>query len=217
MGFLSIIQIILFISLAGTSFFIAFRKFKEIYDNINKGKPEQINSTFGFRLKSMLLIAFGQKKMFKLTFPALLHLVIYVSFVITQIELIEIFIDGLIGSHRILYHSFQATFMHAVYVFVINFIEVLSLLTFFVTIVFILRRTTFKVARFQMPELKGWPWKDALLILTFELILITFIFLMNGADSALYMKEQGQSYGFMLSGYLGNIIMGLPNGVLEFL
>src|SRR5665647_479783 len=118
MTFFTILQIILFIALVGTSFFVAFRKFKEIYDNINSGRPEKIDSSFGFRLKSMLLIAFGQKKMFRITFPAFLHLVIYVSFVITQIELIEIFIDGLTGSHRMLYHAFEGTFMHGVYVFV---------------------------------------------------------------------------------------------------
>ena len=150
MRFFTIVQILLFIGLVGTSFFVAFRKFKEIYDNIMLGKPEQINTTLGFRIKSMLLIALGQKKMFKLTFPALLHLVIYVSFIITQIELIEIFIDGLFGTHRFLYHLFEGSFLESLYVFTINFIEILSLLTFFVTILFILRRTTFKVARFQM-------------------------------------------------------------------
>ncbi len=215
---LTIIQIILFIALVGASFYVAFRKFKEIYDNVNMGKPEHINSTLGFRLKSMFLIAFGQKKMFKLTFPAFLHLVIYISFVITQIELIEIFIDGLVGTHRILYHAFKnISLLHTLYVTVINFIEILSLLTFFVTILFILRRTTFKVARFQMPELKGWPWRDALTILVFELILITFIFLMNGADSALYMKEEGGNYGFILSGFFGSMLSGLPNWSLVVL
>lgn len=217
MSFFTVLQILLFIALVGTSFYIAFRKFKEVYDNVMMGKPEQINSSPGFRLKSMLLIAFGQKKMFKITFPAFLHLVIYVSFVITQIELIEIFIDGFTGGHRLLYHAFQGTFMQGVYVFVINFIEFLSLLTFFVTITFILRRTTFKVRRFQMPEMKGWPWKDALLILLFEIILICCIFLMNGADSALHTKEHGEGYGFILSSLFGGMISGLPNDALLIL
>ncbi|MDB5226260.1 MAG: Fe-S oxidoreductase [Bacteroidota bacterium] len=217
MNFLTVIQILLFIGLVGGSFFVAIRKFKEIYDNVNKGRPEHIPSTFFFRLKSMLLIAFGQKKMFKLTFPAFLHLVIYVSFVITQIELIEIFIDGFTGNHRILYHAFEGNALEKLYVFVINFIEILSLLTFFVTILFILRRTTFKVRRFQMPELKGWPWKDALLILAFELTLIIFIFMMNSGDSALEMKEHGKDYGFLLSGLFGNMLTGLPNGALFFI
>lgn len=214
MSFFTIVQIIFFIALVGTSFYIAFSKYKEIYDNIMRGKPEHINSTFGFRLKSMLLIAFGQKKMFQRPFAALLHLVIYVSFLITQIELIEIFIDGFTGQHRILYHAFQDTFLESLYVFVINFIEILSLLTFFVTIVFILRRTEFKIDRFNKPEMKGWPTKDGLLILAFELTLITFIFMMNGGDSALHIKEHGEGYGFILSGALGNMLTNLPNYAL---
>ncbi len=207
----------MFIALVGTSFFIGFRKFKEIYDNVNMGKPEKINSTLGFRIKSMMLIALGQKKMFKLTFPAMLHIVIYVSFIVTQIELIEIFIDGFVGSHRILYHAFENTFLQTVYVFTINFIEILSLLTLFVTIIFILRRTVFQINRFNKPEMKGWPHKDGLLILAFELCLITFIFLMNGADSALEMKHTGEGYGFILSGMFGNMISGLSDEALFFL
>ncbi len=218
MSFLTIVQIILFIALTGTCFFIGFRKFKEIYDNIRMGKPEQINTTLGFRLKNMFLIALGQKKMFKLTFSAMLHMVIYVSFLITQIELIEIFIDGFTGSHRILYHAFEnIPFLKLIYIVVINFIEILSLLTFFVTILFILRRTTFKLERFQKPELKGWPWRDALTILAFELILISFIFLMNGADSALHIKENGHGYGFILSGFFGSMLTGLSNTSLVVL
>jgi ferredoxin len=213
----SIVQIVLFIALVGTTFYIAFGKFKEIYDNIKMGQPETIPTTLGFRIKSMLLIAFGQKKMFKLTFAALLHLVIYVSFLITQIELLEIFIDGLTGKHRILYHAFGGTFLIHLYLTVINFIEVLSLLTFVVTIIFILRRTTFKIKRFQMPELKGWPWKDALLILAFELTLITFIFMMNSGDSALHIKEHGEGYGFLLSGMIGSMLTGLPDGALHII
>lgn len=218
MLFLKIFQIILFIALTGTTFYFAFRKFKEVYDNIMLGQPEKINTTLGFRIKHMLLIAFGQKKMFKLTFSALLHLVIYVSFCITQIELIEIFIDGLTGSHRIIYHAIEEIpFLHILYLIVINFIEILSLLTFIVTILFILRRTTFKVARFQMPELKGWPWKDALTILAFELILITFIFMMNGGDSALHIKRFGEGYGFMLSSQIGKMLHTLPFGALHLI
>jgi heterodisulfide reductase subunit C len=217
MVFFSILQIVFFIALVGTSFYIAFRKFKEIYDNIMMGKPEHINSTLGFRIKSMLLIAFGQKKMFKLTFAALLHLVIYASFVITQIELIEIFLDGLTAGHRRIFHLVESTSFQSVYVFAISFIEFLTVLTLFVTIIFILRRTVFLTDRFNKPELKGFPAKDALTILTFELILITCIFLMNGADSALHIKEHGEGYGFLISTGIGNMLTSLPNGLLEIL
>ena len=126
--FLSIVQILIFTGLVGTAFYFGFKKFKEIYSNIMLGKPETINTTLGFRLKSMFLIAFGQKKMFKLTFAALLHLVIYVSFCITQIELIEIFLDGFTAGHRRIFHLAEGTFFQSIYVFAISFIEFLTLL-----------------------------------------------------------------------------------------
>ncbi|MCB0508792.1 MAG: (Fe-S)-binding protein [Chitinophagales bacterium] len=209
-----ILQIILFIALTGVTFYFAFAKFKEIYDNVNLGKPEKIDTPLSFRLKKMMLIAFGQKKMFKITFPALLHLVIYASFLITQIELLEIFIDGFIGTHRIIYHLSEGTFINSLYIFVINFIEILSLLTFFVTLIFIIRRTILKIDRFKKPEMKGWATKDGLLILALELTLITFIFMMNGGDSALHIKETGKDYGFILSGILGSALTGLPDWLL---
>ena len=215
--FLSIVQILIFGGLVGTTFYFGFKKFKEIYSNIMLGKPETINTTLGFRLKSMFLIAFGQKKMFKLTFAALLHLVIYVSFCITQIELIEIFLDGFTAGHRRIFHLAEGTFFQSIYVFAISFIEFLTLLTLVVTIIFILRRTTFLINRFNKPELKGFPAKDALTILTFELILITCIFLMNGADSAIRIKELGHGYGFLIGDIIGSMLAGLSLGALEVL
>src|SRR5208282_4157500 len=92
----------------------------------------------GERFKTMMLVAFGQKKMFKRPVAALLHLTIYVSFLITQIELIEIFIDGAFGTHRFIFHAWEhIPVLNGLYVFTINFIEVLSLLTFGVTIAFL--------------------------------------------------------------------------------
>lgn len=216
--FFTIIQIIAFFALSGTVAFLTFRKFKEIYGNIMLGKPESINTPLSFRLKQMLLISFGQKKMFKLTFAAMLHLVIYVSFCITQIELLEILLDGATGQHRILYHHlFQGNILGEFYRFVVSSIEVLSLLTFFVTLIFILRRTYFKIDRFNKPEMKGWPSKDGLIILAFELTLITFIFMMNSGDRALQLQghlHYIDTKGFLLSNYLGHAMYHLPQGLL---
>lgn len=221
MNLLSIVQILLFLSVSGLTFFFAFRKFKEIYDNIRKGKTETIHSSTGFRLQKMLLVALGQKKMFRLTFAAMLHLVIYASFVITQIELIEILIDGAVGSHRIIFHAIHNNeALIFVYRFIVGFIEVLSLLTLVVTIIFILRRTVFLLPRFNKPELKGWPMRDALQILAFEIILITCIFTMNGADRALQLQHAHHyidTHGFILSNSLGHALTSLPQEVLIFL
>ena len=221
MTFFSIVQIVLFLVISGLSFFLAFRKFKEIYDNIRKGKEEHIHTSFATRMKNMLLIAVGQKKMFKLTFAAMLHIVIYVSFVITQIELIEIFIDGVTGHHRIIFHAIEnIPVLVFAYRFIVGFIEVISLLTLFVTIIFILRRTVFLIPRFNKPEMKGWPMRDALQILAFEIILITCIFTMNSADRALQLQGHGHyinTHGFILSNGIGHAISNLPQGLLIIL
>lgn len=185
------------LSLGGIGFFTW--NVLKIRQNILLGRDVNRSDNSSERWKTMILVAFGQKKMFTRPIPALLHLVIYASFVITQIELIEIFVDGLSGSHRIF-----REYLGGFYTFTISFIEVLSLLTFFVTIAFLARRNLLKLPRFTMSELKGWPMKDANLILIFEIILLSCIFTMNGADEVL----QAKSYGFAVSQYLGPILFG---------
>jgi heterodisulfide reductase subunit C len=171
----------------------------KIRQNILLGRDVDRSDNSGERWKTMILVAFGQKKMFSRPIPALLHLIIYASFVITQIELIEIFADGLTGEHRLFKNA-----LGGFYTFIISFIEVLSLLTFVVTIAFLARRNLLKLPRFTMSELKGWPMKDDNLILIFEIILLSCIFTMNGADEVL----QAKSYGFAVSQYLGPILFG---------
>jgi heterodisulfide reductase subunit C len=138
--------------------------------------------------------------MFTRPIPALLHLAIYASFVITQIELIEILVDGFSGSHRFFQDS-----LGGFYTFMISFIEVLSVLAFIATIAFLARRNMLKLPRLTMKELAGWPKQDANLILVFELILISFIFTMNGADEVLQ-SYAGNSNGFAISSWLGPIL-----------
>ena len=118
--------------------------------------------------------------MFARIVPAVMHLFIYVAFILTQIELIEIFIDGIFGTHR-----FFQPFLGGFYWFIISFIETLSVLAFVATIVFLSRRFYLKLSRFQKPELKGFPMLDAAMILIAEIILIGCIFAMNSSDLAL--------------------------------
>ena len=132
------------------------------------------------RWKNVLLIAFGQKKMFKNLLPAIFHLFIYVAFLMTQIELIEIVIDGVTGHHRIF-----ASGLGWFYTLIINLIEWLSVLAFIATVIFLWRRNVRKVERFEKVEMIGWPKKDANLILLGEILLIMGIFTMNGADTQL--------------------------------
>lgn len=158
----------------------AFKAYKRIYDRIHFGKPEDISGDEGQRWLNVILVAFGQKKMFKRIIPAILHLFIYVAFLFTQIELLEIFIDGFTGVHR-----FFAPYLGSFYTIIISTIELLSLLALISTVIFLARRNLLKVPRLVMSEMGGWPKIDANLILFGELALVTGIFMMNGADVVL--------------------------------
>lgn len=173
---------------------------RKIAQNIHLGLPLDRSDKKAERFKTMLLVALGQKKMFTRPIPALLHLALYAAFVITQIELIEIIVDGLSGSHRFFQES-----LGGFYTFMISFIEILSVLAFIGTLAFLARRNMLKLPRLNMKELAGWPTKDANLILIMEIVLIAFIFTMNGADEVLK-SYAGKSNGFAISSWLGPIL-----------
>jgi len=203
---------------AGLGFF-AWNVFK-IRANILLGRELDRTDNKRERWKTMMLVALGQKKMFTRPIPALLHLMIYAAFMITQIELIEIFVDGLSGEHRI----FRAS-LGGFYTFMISFIEILSLLALVATFAFLSRRNLIKVPRLNMREMKGWPKMDGNMILFMELILVTCIFTMNGADEALYRAGASHaenlgdgSFGFTVSSFLGaNVFDGMSISSLETL
>ncbi|NQY67289.1 MAG: (Fe-S)-binding protein, partial [Flavobacteriales bacterium] len=161
------------------------------------------------RLKTMLLVALGQKKMFTRPIPTILHLMIYSAFILTQIELIEIVIDGLSGSHRVFRPS-----LGGLYTFIISFIEILSVLAFIATIIFLSRRNLIKLPRLNMKEMKGWPKMDANLILLMELVLILCIFMMNGADEARHATGSESYYGFTISSFIAPMFKGMDTGTL---
>ena len=208
-------QITLFTFITIVSFFFVYKRAKAIYRNIKLGRKEIISDRKGIRFKNMLLIAFGQQKMFKNPLVAILHFTIYVAFIITQIELIEIFIDGYTGHHRIIYHAIESIYgLKLLYVIGVNAIEFLSVLAFIATLIFLSRRNLVKVPRLNMAELKGWARMDANLILFFEIYLITCIFSMNATDSAMHYNETAIGYGFILSGMIARFIHELPHTVL---
>ena len=197
------VKIIIFSLLVIVGFgFFGYNIWK-VRSNILLGRDVNRSDNFWTRLKLMTLVAFGQKKMFSKPIPAFLHLALYVAFVITQIELIEILADGLSGGHR----SLRAS-LGGFYTFMISFIEILSVLAFIATIAFLARRNMLKVPRLRMSELKGWPTKDANLILIFEVILLVCIFTMNGADEAAQVLSSNSSYGFTVSQFIGPVFFG---------
>ncbi|HLV51418.1 MAG TPA: (Fe-S)-binding protein, partial [Flavobacterium sp.] len=209
---------ILFIALTVVGFGFFARNARKIYRNIMLGQSVNRTDRSSERWKNMLLVAFGQKKMFARPVPALLHLAIYVAFMITQIELIEIFIDGIFGTHRIFKEP-----LGGFYTFIISLIEILSVAALLATIIFLSRRNLLKLPRLNMKEMLGWPKKDANLILIMELILVLCIFTMNGTDEVLFnmgkshFEGQG-SFGFAVSQHLGPAIFGsLNEGTLHVL
>lgn len=200
------LQSILFILVAATAGFFAWRGFRKVARNIHLGKPEVIADRPAERWRNVWLIALGQRKMFKLTLAAVLHLFIYVAFVITQVELLEVFIDGIFGTHR-----FFAPFLGGFYTFIISSIEILSVLAFVATVAFLMRRNVLNISRFQKPELKGFPMRDANLILLGEITLIVAIFCMNGADKVLQntpAEHYFRTGNFSVSSWLGPKLFG---------
>lgn len=179
-------------------------KINSIITQIKLGKQVNRSDRNAERWKTMLLVAFGQKKMFTRPFVAVLHFIFYLAFIITQIELVEVLIDGFSGSHRFFFHAGLGNF----YTFVISTIEVLSLLTFVATLIFFARRNLIKLPRFSSSDLNGWARNDANLILLFELLLILFIFTMNSADEADKVLRSNVGYGFAVSQYLGPLFFG---------
>lgn len=193
---------------------------KKIRRNILLGKPVSISDNSAARWKTMVLVAFGQQKMFSKPIPALLHLFLYTAFVITQIELIEIIVDGVSGHHRIFRPS-----LGGFYTFIVSFIEILSVLAFIGTVAFLARRNLLKIPWLVKSELTGWPKLDANLILIGEIILICFIFMMNGADEVLYSRNLSHaknlgddSLELSISSHLGPLLFGnLPEHSLHMI
>jgi len=144
------------------------------------------------RWKIMTLVAIGQKKMFQRPVPALLHLLVYVGFVLINIEVIEMIVDGSFGTHRFL--SFLNYDGFHLYNFLIAFFEILAFLVTFGCAVFLIRRNIIRLKRFAMKDLDGWPRTDANLILSAEIILMSALFLMNAADQTL--QHMGSEHYF---------------------
>lgn len=204
-------QQILFILLTGIAIWLFARKVKYIKRNINLGRDEKFES-HPDRWKNVLLMAFGQKRMFDKPLVALLHFAVYAGFIIINIEILEIVLDGIFGTHRLF-----APYLGSFYTFVINFFEVLAFLVLAACVIFLIRRNMVRVRRLNMKELNGWPRSDANYILTFEIVLMTLFLLMNAADRNLQLKEQ-EHYtdvgAFWVSGILAPLFQSFSTETL---
>ena len=177
---------------------------RKIYRNINLGKNIDRSDNKKERLLKMFRLAFGQSKMLDKPVVGLLHLIVYVAFILINVELIEIIIDGLFGTHR-----FLAPYLGGFYNFLIGFFEILALLVIISVLIFWIRRNILNIRRFISNDLKGWPKTDANYILYIELVLMFLFLNMNATDFYLQsssFSEYYKSYGyFPISQYLAPI------------
>ena len=164
--------------IAGIGFFAS--NVRKLIRNIRLGKDIDRSDQKKERWKNMIRIALGQSKMVKRPFSGFLHIVVYIGFIIINIEVLEIVIDGLFGTHRV----FQPLLGTAFYGFLIGVFEVLAAFVFITVIIFWLRRNISNIKRFLSKEMKGWPKTDGNLILYFEMVLMSLFLIMNATDSA---------------------------------
>jgi heterodisulfide reductase subunit C len=191
-------QIIFAIILAiGVGFFA--NNVRKLRRNINLGKDVNRTDRKAERWNTMLRVAFGQSKMTKKPLAALLHLIVYVGFVIINLEVLEIIIDGLFGTHRV----FGS--LGKVYGILISSFEILAVLVLVAVVAFWIRRNVIKLSRFTKPELKGKPASDANIILYFEVVLMSLFLIMNAADLH-FQVGASQLGGNVISQYLHDFI-----------
>ena len=173
------------ILIAGVGYFT--RNIKKIIRNIKLGKEVDTSDNKSERWKNMARIALGQSKMVKRPVSGFLHVIVYIGFIIINIEVLEIIIDGLFGTHRIGLDILP----ESVYGFLIGSFEILAALVFVAVIVFWIRRNIIKLKRFMSSEMKGWPKNDGNFILYFEMVLMTLFLVMNATDTTFQNLETG--------------------------
>jgi ferredoxin len=209
------IQSIAFIITLAIAVFFIRKRVLRLRDNIRLGKETIITGDKGQRLKNMILVAFGQQKMFKKLTPAIFHFFIYAGFLIINLEVLEFVIDGILGTHRVF-----APFFGGLYPVLMNMFETLAVLVLLACVVFLVRRNVLNIARFQSAEMTKWPRLDANLILVIEVILMSAILCMNAADQLLQVRGEAHYTAtgkLFFSSFLMPVFENLSNGTLIFI
>jgi heterodisulfide reductase subunit C len=179
---------------------------KKIIRNIKLGRNIDRNDNPAARWKNMAMIALGQSKMVKRPVSGIMHIFVYVGFIIINVEVLEIVIDGLFGTHRIF------SFLGSFYSFLIGSFEILALLVLIAVTVFFVRRNIIRIKRFIHSDLKGWPKNDANYILYFEVVLMSLFLLMNASDYHLQLLGFGhyeKAGAFPVSQFIEPIFNGM--------
>jgi ferredoxin len=212
-----IAQIAFLLLLAGASYLI-YGRFRFVKRNILIGRDIAIEGEPAQRWSTMFRVALGQGKMFTRPFAAFMHLILYAGFIIINIEVLEILIDGLFGTHRVF------AGIGGLYTFLIATFEVLALLVLVACVVFLVRRNAGSIKRFTMPELKGWPQNDANLILITEILLMTAFLTMNACDyqlNQIIIKDASHTYvsdaAFPISSIWSGVLEGSSQSALHLI
>jgi heterodisulfide reductase subunit C len=213
---MSYLDNILFAILLVIGFGYFFNSVKKIRRNINLGTDVNRSDNPKARWTNMAMIALGQSKMVKRPIAGILHIIVYVGFVIINIELLEIIIDGLFGTHRVF------AFLGTTYDVLIASFEILAFLVLVAVFAFWSRRNAIKLKRFVSSDLKGWPKSDANYILYFEVVLMTLFLLMNASDLHLQNVPGGFSHfikagSFPVSQFFEPIFNGMSNELVMLL
>ena len=199
---------ILFLVMITIGFGLFGKSLMRIRRNILLGRDINRSDNSSLRWKTMLKVAMGQSKMVVRPIAGSLHLIVYVGFLLINIEVLEILIDGIFGTHR-----FFAPILGVVYIAAINFFEFLGVLVILACLVFLYRRNVMKIGRFHSTEMKGWPFKDANYILIIEIVLMSALLLMNAAEGAMYTEGVAQS--FLISGVIANLFSSMSYETLH--
>ncbi len=195
--------------IAGIGYFT--KNIRKVIRNIRLGKEVDRFDNKKERFNNMARIALGQSKMVRRPVAGLLHIVVYIGFIIINIEVLEIIIDGIFGTHRIF------AFLGSFYNFLIGSFEILAFLVLVGVILFWTRRNVIKLKRFWSPEMKGWPKNDGNLILYFEMVLMTLFLVMNATD--LQLQSLGAEHyikagSYPISQFISPLFNGMSEGVL---
>lgn len=191
---------ILFATLLGSAVFWFSKNVGKIRRNILLGRDIDRTDNAPKRRANMFRVAFGQSKMQARPIAGILHFIIYASFLIINIEVLEIVIDGIFGTHR-----FFASFLFGAYDVVISFFEILAVATIVTAIIFWWRRNVGKLDRFHKPEMQGWPFKDANVILYIEVALMFALLNMNAVEE----NFSGSQHSFLISHIIAPLWSGL--------
>ena len=185
------------------------RNVKKLIRNIKLGQDVDVSDNKSQRWKNMTMIALGQSKMVRRPIAGLLHLVVYVGFIIINIEVLEIIIDGIFGTHRIGLNVLPTS----VYGFLIGAFEVLAVLVFVSVVIFWIRRNIIRLQRFWKSEMTSWPKNDGNNILYFEMVLMTLFLVMNATD----IHFQSINSGNIISQFISTWFSGLSETTLHFI